>query len=177
MLKEIHARRSIRKYRGDAVPEEVVTKILEAARLAPSGNNTQPWRFIVVRSEQGRKALTAAANNQQWMLTAPVFIVCVADAACRLPEGTAVDEFSTQKEVKLVIRDTAVATGHILLEAAHQNLGTCWVGMYTQETLRPVLGLPDDKYVLGIITLGYPDEALPARPRKSLDELVHYEKW
>ena len=106
------------------------------------------------------------------MLEAPVFIVCVADIRARVnPDGDLyVDEESDLFELKRVIRDTAIATENILLDATNYGLGTCWVGWYTQKEMRPVLGIPEDKFVIGVITLGYPDESPEKQPRKKLKE-------
>jgi nitroreductase len=179
MLKQIEGRRSVRKYLDKPVEDEKLLQLLEAARLAPSGDNTQPWHFIVIKSEENRKKLAEISHNQKWMLTAPVFIVCVADIRCRLMDGVdiAIDEFSPQQELKRIIRDTAIAAEHIVLEAENQGLSTCWIGWYTQKDIRPALNLPEDKYVLCILTVGYGAETPKPRPRRKLDELIRYEKW
>jgi nitroreductase len=179
MIKEIEMRRSIRKYSNKPVEDEKITALLESARLAPSGNNTQPWHYIIVKSEEMRQKIVTASHNQKWMLTAPVFIVCVADVRCRIKEDIDVylDDNSPQDEVKRIIRDTSISSGYMLLEANNLGLGVCWVAEFTQEEIRPVLSIPSDKYVLGVITVGYPNETPNARPRKKLEDIVHYECW
>jgi len=179
MIKEINTRRSIRKYMDKPVDDEKIQQLLESARLAPSGSNTQPWHFIVVKSDSGRQKLSEASHNQSWMLSAPVFIVCVADIRCRIDEKVDVflDENSPQGELKQIIRDTSISIEHILLEADSLGLGTCWVAWFTQEEIRPILNIPDDKYVVGIITVGYANEAPNPRPRKKLEDIIHYENW
>lgn len=179
MIKEIEMRRSIRKYIDMPVEDEKITEILESARLAPSGSNTQPGRYIVVKSEEMRQKVIKASNNQKWMLTAPVFIVCVADVRCRIKEDIDVylDDKSPQDEVKRIIRDTSISAGYMLLQANNLGLGACWVADFTQEEIRPVLNIPSDKYVVGVITIGYPNESPKARPRKNLEDIVHYERW
>lgn len=179
MIKEIEIRRSIRRYIDKPVENEKITEILETARLAPSGNNTQPWRFIVVKSEEMKEKISTASNNQKWMLTAPVFIVCIADVRSRIKEDVEVylDDNSPQDEVKRIIRDTSIAVGYMLLQANNLGLGVCWVADFTQEEIRPVLNIPSDKYVVGVITVGYADENPKARPRKNLEDLVRYECW
>ena len=84
MLKQIESRRSIRKYTDKPVEDEKLMCLLESARLAPSGSNTQPWHFILVRSEETKRKLAQVSHQQEWMLSAPVFIVCVADISSRL---------------------------------------------------------------------------------------------
>lgn len=113
------------------------------------------------------------------MLTAPVFIVCLADIRCRISEGVEVflTEESPEEELKQVIRDTAIAVENLLLEAHHLGLGACWVAWYRQTEIRAVLAIPADKYVCGIVTVGYPAETPAPHPRKPLESLVRYEMW
>lgn len=179
MLKQIEARRSIRKYIDKPVEEEKILQLLESARLAPSGSNTQPWHFIVVKSEETRGRLAEAAHKQEWMMSAPVFIVCIADISPRIEEKDVVvlDENSNHPELKKIIRDTSIAVEHIVLEAENQGLSTCWIAWFTQEQIRPILDIPSDKYVVSILTLGYSGEMPKPRPRKKLEDIVHYEKW
>lgn len=179
MLNEIRTRRSIRKYTDQPVTGEMVAQLLESARLAPSGSNTQPWHFIVVRSEDTRRKLSEVSHKQEWMTSAPVHIVCVADIRVRIggDEGISVDENSPQFELKQIIRDTAIAVDHVVLEAESMGLSTCWVAWFDQKDIRPVLNIPSDKFVLCILTVGYSDEKPNARPRKQLETIVHYEKW
>lgn len=179
MLKEIEIRRSIRKYIDKSVEDEKIIQLLESARLAPSGSNTQPWNFIVVKSELNRKNLAEIAHNQKWMLSAPVFIVCVADIRCRIEENVnlLLNENSPQEELKQIIRDTSISVGYMLLEAENLGLGACWVAWFTQDKIRPILNIPTDKYVVGIITIGYANETPKARPRKKFEEIIHYETW
>ncbi|MHC1719166.1 MAG: nitroreductase family protein [Clostridiaceae bacterium] len=177
MIKEIEMRRSIRKYTDKPVEDEKIAEILESGRLAPSGDNTQPWHYIIVKSEEMRRKVMEASHNQKWMMTAPVFIVSVADIKCRIKEGICVHDESPQDEVKRIIRDTAISTGYMLLQANNSGLGVCWVAEFTQEEIRPVLNVPSDKYVVGVLTIGYPDETPKALPRRSLEDIVHHETW
>lgn len=179
MLKQIADRRSVRKYQDRKIEREKLLEILESGRMAPSGTNAQPWGFLVVENEETKMRIAAVDHNQKWMLTAPTFIVGIADASSRLGdvEGLVLDENSPQSALKKAIRDTAIAMGYMMLEAENQGLATCWTGWYDQKEMKEAAGIPDDKYVVGVLTLGYADEAPKARPRKSLDEIVKYEKW
>lgn len=180
-MKAIQTRKSIRRYQEKAVSQELVTRIVEAARMAPSGNNTQPWRFIVIRDDETKEKIIQVEHNQIWMKTAPVFIACIADLEARLvkSEQIWIDEHSELPEVKLIIRDTTIAIEHMVLEAEDLGLGTCWTAWYEQEKIKEVLRLPDNKYVVAVLTLGYPEleTSAKATPRKPLDSLVYYEKW
>ncbi|WP_346353792.1 nitroreductase family protein [Azotosporobacter soli] len=178
-MEEIKMRRSVRNYLDNAVEEEKIIQLLESGRLAPSGSNTQPWRFIVVKSKESKEKLAEVSNQQKWMVSAPVFIVCVADIRSRIKEEVAieVDENSAEEEVKQIIRDTSIAITQMMLEAVNLGLATCWVAWFTQKEIRPILHIPADKYVVGILTLGYAAENPAARPRKPLEEIVRYERW
>lgn len=179
MIKEMETRRSIRKYINKQVEDEKILKLIESARIAPSGSNTQPWHFIVVKSESIREELSKASHNQKWMSTAPVHIVCVADIRARIKDDIdiVINENSPQPELKLIIRDATIAIEHIVLEAENLGLGTCWVAWFIQEDIRPILNIPSDKYVVGIIPVGYADERPKPRPRKNIEDIIHYEKW
>jgi len=179
MLKPILDRRSVRRYTAEAVTETAVEQMLEAARLAPSSNNTQPWRFIVVRSEQQRRTLAEICHRQDWMLEAPVHVVCLADIHSRIPgyAGPPLEETSPLPELKKVIRDVAIAVEHLVLEAANLGLGTCWIAWFTQKEIRAALGIPGDQYVVAVVTVGHPGEHPAAKPRRPLSDLVRPERW
>lgn len=178
MLECVVKRRSVRKFQDRDVEDEKILQMIESARLAPSGHNTQPWRFIVVRSPKTKEALAAASHRQAWMTAAPVLIVCVADVRCRIDKGDlVVEEESPQFGVKQVIRDTAIAVEHLVLEAENLGLATCWVAWFDQADIRPILGIPADKFVVAVLPVGYGAESPAARPRKSVDEVLMFEAW
>ncbi len=179
ILEAILSRRSIRRYKSHPVEDEKLKVMLESARLAPSGGNTQPWNFVIVRSDETRKQIVKACHRQNWMLQAPVLLVCVADIRTRIKEqeNIVLTEKSPQIELKQIIRDTAIAIEHLVLQAESLGLSTCWVAYFEQEDIRPVLSIPSDKYVVAVITVGYADESPRARPRRSLEEIIHFETW
>lgn len=179
VLPEIVNRRSIRKYKPDDISDEDIYAIINAARLSPSGNNSQPWRFLVIRDEETKHKIVEAERNQDWMLSAPVFIVCMADLKAR--DDTDLDSFITEDEssfeVKRVIRDTAVAIENLLLQCTHMGLGSCWTGNYTQKNMRRAIDVPNEFFILGVVTVGVPDENPEMRPRKSIDEILKFNRW
>lgn len=179
MIDAIQSRRSIRKYKDQSVDDETLLKIIDCGRLAPSDSNTQPWTFIVVRSEEMRTKLAHVSHEQDWMLGAPVFIVCVADIRVATSETGPLDinEETPGIGPKQIILDTAIAGENIVLAAEAMGLGTCWVSWFIQEEIRPVLGIPSDKYVVAILTMGYKDQTPKQRPRRSLDDVIRYERW
>ncbi len=153
-MEVVKKRRSIRRYRQDPVPEKLIEQVLEAARLAPSGGNRQPWHFVVVRDAETKRRLGLAS----WAAEAPVVIV-----VC------------TERDTPT---DAAIAFEHILLAATDLGFGTCWMGLWGQDDkVRRTLGIPDGVRILGATPLGYPDEAPPPKPRKSLSQIVHYERF
>ena len=163
-------RRSVRAYKPDAVPEELVQQVLETGRLAPSACNKQPWRFIVVRSETTRRAL-GAAYAREWFWKAPVVI-----AVCILPKEAWVRSFDGKNYAMV---DGALAMDHMQLAAAELGLGTCWIGAFDPAAAREILNLPDGVELVGMTPLGFPDvEPNPrVRSRRPLGETVMKERW
>lgn len=163
-------RRSVRAYKPDEVPEELLQTVLEAGRLAPSACNKQPWRFIVVRSETGRRAL-GAAYAREWFWKAPVII-----AVCILPQEAWTRSYDGKN---YALADGALAMDHLTLAAAELGLGTCWVGSFDPAAACKILGLPDGVEIVGLTPLGLPDvESHPrVRSRRPLGEIVMKERW
>jgi nitroreductase len=169
-LELAEARRSVRAYKAEAVPEDLLQQVLEAGRLAPSACNKQPWRFIVVREEVNRRAL-GAAYAREWFWKAPVVL-----AVCILPQEAWVRAYDGQNYAMV---DGALAMDHMTLAAAEAGLGTCWIGAFDPAAVHDILGLPDGVQVVGMTPLGFPDvEPNPrARSRRPLGETVMKERW
>jgi nitroreductase len=169
VLEIIRRRRSIRKYKDDPIPEDVLFRVLEAARLAPSGKNLQPWKFIIVRDKLLKKKLAEASIRQYFMAEAPVVIV-----ACGFP-----DECYSQmgRYMKSWPVDVAIALEHLILQAEEENLGTCWIGAFEEKDVKSILGIPQEVRVLALTPIGYPVEKPPSRRRKTLGEIISYEKY
>jgi nitroreductase len=175
MMQEIQDRRSIRKYTDRKIDEKTILQLIESARLAPSGSNTQPWHFLTITSQKMREKVARVSHDQKWMLSAPLFIACIAETAS--DQTLSLDEQSCNAELKRCIRDTSIATEHIALEAVKEGLGTCYVAWFTQNEIKAVLGLPSNTYVVSILTVGYPDENPIQRNRKKIQEILHTENW
>jgi len=162
-------RHSIRKYKADPVPEDSFKRIMEAARVAPSGKNFQPWKFIVVRDRELKIRLAEASRNQKFMAEAPLIIV-----ACGYPDQ------SYQKQGHYMTSwciDVAVAVEHLMLQACEEGLGTCWIGAFDEQQVKPILSIPENVRVLGLTPLGYPAQEPRNRGRKSLGEIISYDKY
>lgn len=165
--KTIRERRSVRKYTSMPVEEEKLNRILETARLAPSACNNQPWHFIVVKEEQKRKTLGKAYNND-WFYNAPV-IIC----ACGEPSKNWVRrDGKNYNDV-----DVTIAMDHLILAAAAEGLGTCWIGAFDPKLVKEALNLPEGIEPVAMTPLGYPADTPKTKSRKSLEEIVHWEKW
>jgi len=160
----IRKRRSIRKYKAERIPDEKLANILEATRLAPSGSNRQSWKFIVVRDKEKKAKLAEACNKQLWVGDADVVIVC-----CWLPMP-GIDEMRLR-------RDVTIATEHLVLAAANEGLGSCWIGAFDAESVKSILGIPQDVGINSLVPIGYPAEQPRPRMVKSLEEIVCYEAF
>jgi len=198
----IKQRRSIRKFKPDPVPEEKIRLLLESARLAPSGTNTQPWRFIVVKDDDTKKKLQAAAHNQRHIRCAPVIIVCCADLRAfkefpqrvdELIESGALPERTREvfipylkKGMRTVTKDAlmiaaaanvAIAVEHIVLQAVEIGLGTCWVRWYEDDKVKEILDIPDHVEVMALLPVGVPDEDPAQRPRLDINKITYWEEY
>ncbi len=169
ILEIMHRRQSIRKYQAAPVPEDVLARVLEAARIAPSGKNLQPWKFIVVRDPATKEKLAGASANQRFIAEAPIVII-----ACGFPDNCYAKMGRYMKSWPV---DVAVALEHLILQAADEGLGTCWIGAFEETEVRAILGVPEEVKVLALTPLGYPGERPVRRGRKSLSEIVSYEKY
>lgn len=165
----IRTRRSIRKYKSAPIPEEPLLRVLNAARLAPSAENLQPWKFIVVRDEDLKRQLIGACNNQKWIAEAPVII-----AACGLLEDA---RARVGGYMDSIFMDVAVALTHASLEAASEGLGTCWITAFSEERVKSILSIPPDVRVVALTPLGYPDEIPEPIGRKHFSQIVSYDRY
>jgi len=160
-------RYSVRSYDSRPVEQDKLDRVLEAVRLAPSGSNRQPWRFVVVREADVRHRLVAACANQRFVGEAPVVIAGVGLLPDRVMQcGVPGDPV-----------DLGIALEHLALAAAAEGLGTCWIGAFDQDRVREVLGIPGSVKVIGLMTLGYAAGSPRRKIRKPIGEIVCYERW
>jgi nitroreductase len=168
VLALLKGRRSIRRYRPDPVPDEMVEQLLEAGRWAPSASNRQPWVFIVVRDEAIRREVAqhAAYYFVRWahVAEAPLLIVMCGDA--RHPVYR-----------QFLHEDIGLAGAQIMLQAKALGLGTCWIGGLDRKVIAAILRVPDHMEIVGLLTVGFPAEDPEPRPRKPLAEIVHYDVY
>ncbi len=167
ILETIKTRRSVRGYKKEPVPEEKLKKVLEAARLAPSARNDQSWKFIVVRDPEKRKQLVKAADTNDFVGQAPVIIVAVGLNP----------EFVMKCGVPAYAVDLAIAVDHMTLAAVAEGLGTCWIGSFSQNKVKDVLGIPEEYKVVTLLPLGFPNDVAKEKTRKKIEEIILYESF
>ena len=199
LMEAIKTRRAIRKYRPDPVPQEFIDQILEAARLAPSGVNSQPWKFKVVTDPELKEKVFQCTKSQFHVRQAPVVIIVCGDTMSYskslkvrfkelLDNGvitqadlgimglkdvvTEDDEKELEKYRQAAMFNTAIATAHMALMAASLGLGSCWIHLFDKDALSKLLGLPSWVFPVTLLPIGYPDETPEPKPRKSIQEIT-----
>jgi len=163
----VKCRYSVRAYEDRPVEPDKLERVLEAARLAPSGSNRQPWKFVVVRDAATRHKLIAACCDQDFVGQAPVVIAGVG----LMPDRV------MRCDVPGDPVDLSIALEHIALAATAEGLGTCWIGAFVQDKVRAVLGIPATAKVIEVMALGYPADQLGPKNRKALGEIICYDRW
>jgi nitroreductase len=165
VLEAIKSRRSIRKFRPEPVPQELLNKILEVGRLAPSAKNQQPWNFIILKDHKHRKRIAEnTAENGDFLAEAAVGIAVVVDPAISAH----------------CVEDGSITSNLMILTAHSLGLGTCWIGAYGseyEENVKELMKIPNEKRLLSIIALGYPNEVPPQKTRKTLGELLFIDHY
>jgi len=161
-LSTIFRRRSVRAFAPTPMPEADLRTILEAVQQAPSAANRQPLHFIVVRDPDQKRRVAAAAANQHWLAQADVIFIAVG--------------FPTQSQRWYVV-DASIAMQNMVIAATALGYGTCWIGAFSEEAIREVVGLPPEARVVALSPVGRPAESPEARPRKSFDQLFSYDRY
>jgi nitroreductase len=177
-LELVQQRQSVRAYRPDPVDKEKITRCLEAARLAPSACNAQPWTFIVVDQADVKNRLADLTTDRVVPLNhftkqAPVHIVIVVEKANLSSRFGA-----TVKARPFAWIDLGITAEHICLQAAAEGLGTCMLGWFNEKGVKSLLSIPRNKRVGLIITLGYPaeDKNRP-KTRKGMDDIARWNRY
>jgi nitroreductase len=190
----IASRRSIRKYKQEDISADTIRLLLDAARLAPSGSNLQPARFIVVQSPAAKEVL-GRFTPYKFIVKAAVIFVCCTDLTAMtirdhrigelwqegVFEGVDIDSndptinspvLAAEAAKAYLSMNAAIAVEHIVLKAVDLGLGSCWLGRFDRDKVKEYLALDDSIYPIALLPVGYPDQSPKARPRIDLDKLV-----
>ena len=161
---------SVRSYEDDQVSDEFLFKVLDAARLAPSAGNVQPWHFIVVKDREKRAAIAKGCRYGKFLSESPVVIIACGDR---------------KASTRWYSADTVIALEHIVLAATGLGLGSCWIGMFNEKEICNMVNLPENFEIIALISLGYPRDKTDLwakilqtiRPRKKLDYILSFEVY
>jgi nitroreductase len=171
-LELVNTRYSVRHYKSDSVPEKDLMSCLEAARLAPSASNSQPWEFIVIKTPKLRKRIaestfSSLVSFNKFALQAPLIVVVLMKKGHMLAQIGA----SLQGTPYSLI-DIGIATEHFCLQAAERGLGTCILGWFDEKKVRKLLEVPRSKKIALLITVGYPADSPKPKKRKEMKAMV-----
>lgn len=177
-LNLVKKRQSTRRYLNKPVERDKIERCIEAARLAPSATNTQPWKFIVVDNPELREKVANKTFNQivsfnRFSLQVPVLIVITSN---RMNFPNKITQ--TLKNRELTPIDIGIAAEHICLQAAEEGLGTCFMGWFDEKGVKKLLNIPASKRVELIIAMGYPaSDIIRTKTRKKLHEIMTYNHY
>jgi nitroreductase len=163
----IESRYSVRAYKSTPVEDEKLNHILEAARLAPTAVNRQPFQILVIHTK-GREKDLMRIYGREWFVQPPI-VLCV----CGVPALA----WSRMDGMNYYMVDVSIVMDHVILAAANQGLGSCWIGAFNPDAAREVLGLPDAVEPIAFTPIGYPDDEPKPKKRKELADLIRYENW
>lgn len=171
LLETIKGRRSIRSFKSDEVTQAEIDLLIEAATYAPSAGNIQPWEFTIIRIHEMKKRLVEAAYGQSFIEEASVVIVVCAN------EDRSSQRYGDRGKTLYCIQDTAAAIQNMLLTAYSLDLGTCWIGAFKEDEVRAVLNVPIGIKPVAIVPIGHPARKASSRQKRTMEQIVHYEKY
>jgi nitroreductase len=166
----LHKRYSCRHYSSEPIEEEKFKQVLEAARLAPTASNRQPFQIILIQPDKHKAEDLLEIYPKDWFIQPP-WILCV----CSLPEQAWYRKKYDDQNYSAV--DAAIVVDHITLQAADLGLGTCWIGDFNPEAARKHLGIPQPAEPIAFTPLGYPLDEPREKTRKPLEDLIRYDTW
>lgn len=167
LLPEIERRASVRSYTDEPVSEESLERILEAGRRAPSAKNRQSWRFVVVTDDDTRRRIEDAAFGQEYVGRAPVVIaLCTTNIEYKMPNG----------QLSYPI-DLSIAASFMMLQATHEELGSCLVTTFREDDVKNVLTVPYSMRVVLLLTVGHTAGSPEQLHRLPLERIISYNHW
>lgn len=167
ILKEIKERISVHNFEKKIIPEEVISRVLDAGRVAPSAKNRQPWRFIIIDNSEIKNKIETAAYSQEFVGNAGVIIAaCSTNVEYNMPNG--------QPSYPI---DISFAVSFMMLQAQKEGLGSCVVTTYDEKQLKSILSVPHSMRVVMLLLIGYSSEELRIKDRKMLSSISCYNHW
>jgi nitroreductase len=177
-LQLVQSRRSVRKFKNISVERDKIITCIEAARLAPSAENVQPWRFIVLDEPEtitlfSEQAFSGIYRFTGWAALAPVII-----AICAEPDVLTNRLGKQIQGTHYYLIDIGIAGEHLVLQAREFGIGSCWIGWFDAKKAKRFLAIPGSWKVVQLLVLGYPEENLPVqRGKKSLKEILYFNRY
>jgi nitroreductase len=171
VFQAITGRRSVRTFKSDPIPEDVINRLLEAAQWAPSAGNMQARDFIVVKDSDVKLRLAEASWGQYFIAEAPVVII-----VCANLERSA-QRYGERGKSLYAILDAAAAVENLLLAAYALGLGTCWIGAFDDDRVKRTLSVPDHVKPIAIIPVGYPRRQPKPTPRIPIDRITYRDRY
>ncbi len=174
----IQKRKSVRSFQSKPVTDELLESLVDIAHQAPSWMNKQCWHFIIVKDTIMIQEIARSGIINRWLKQAPAIIMVCADPHLS----------GTRKDLPYFLVDAAIAMDHLILSATDKGLGTCWIGSFDEKKLKSLLGIPPRIRIVSFTPVGYPKENdsigdkvrssfVRSTKRKSLSEIVHWNKW
>lgn len=198
LIETIRRRRSVRKFKDISITDDIINEMLEAARLSPSGGNSQGYVFGVVTDAELKHKLAEAAGNQMWIASAPVVFACCADISWDIADqadddfGLIVNQlrfgsdfidfmktYPNRKECMRLFENATplIPAEHIFLTAVSHGLSACFIGYLDVEKASAILNLPENLSCLFLLPVGYADETPNPKRLKSISEISFYDQW
>ena len=167
IMKEIKNRISVRNFKSQAINKDVISRILEAGRAAPSAKNRQPWRFIVIDNEELKNKIEKAAYSQEYVGNAGIIIAaCSTNIEYEMPNG------QTSYPI-----DISFAVSNMMIQAEHEGLGSCVVTTYDEHEIKTLLTVPYSMRVVMLLLVGYTDDKIIVRDRKPVSQISAFNHW
>jgi nitroreductase len=176
-LELIKLRQSVRKYSDKPVEREKIERCIEAARLAPSACNAQPWKYIIIdepelKEKVAQETFSAIASFNKFALQAPVIVAIV------MEKPNMLSQFGGRvKDKDFYLIDIGITAEHFCLQATEEGLGTCMLGWFNERAVLKLLNIPARKRIGLLITLGYAADEQRQKKRKEVKEMCNYNKY
>jgi len=171
VLEVIRDRRTIRDFQSRQISDDILIKIIDCARYAPSAGNQQPWEFIVIKNPDSKKKLQISCFNQESVMTAPVLVVVAINMKL------ATSKYKERGEKLYGVQSVAAAIQNMLLAAESLGIGGAWIGAFSEKAVSVLTECPEYIRPCAILAFGYPAEEPPMPPRQPLKEFLHFERF